>query len=202
MTTTRQRRPDRRRARHAAARQEILDVAWEMVRADGLASLSLRALARAVDMEPQSLYTYFSSKHAVYDAMFAEGNRELLRRLSETTWPTEPRALLRVLGEVVLRFDTEDDARSQLLFDRVVPGFEPSQESYALAVQALELVRAQLDAVGLDDDTSFDLFSALTAGLATQQRANEPGGDRYVRLLDEVVDMFLDNARKRGVLSR
>jgi hypothetical protein len=35
-------------------------------------------------------------------------------------------------------------------------------------------------------------------GLSTQQRANDREGDRYVGLLDEVVDMFLDNARKRG----
>ena len=48
-----------------------------MVRADGLAALSLRALAHAVDMEPQSLYTYFVSKNALYDRMFADGNLEL-----------------------------------------------------------------------------------------------------------------------------
>jgi hypothetical protein len=27
--------------------------------------------------------------------------------------------------------------------------------------------------------------------VAAQQNANEPGGDRWVRLLDEVIDMFL-----------
>ena len=53
-----------------------------MVRADGLAALSLSALARAVGMEPQSLYTYFASKHAVYDAMFAQGNQQLLERMA------------------------------------------------------------------------------------------------------------------------
>ena len=184
-------RRDRRHLRHEATRQEILGVAWGMVRAEGLASLSMRALARAVGIEPQSLYTYFPSKHAVYDAMFAEGNRELLRRLQAVDWPDEPRATLLALGELSLRFDTEDAARSQLLFDRVIPGFEPSPESYALAVQALELCRGQLERVGLGDPVSVDLFTALTAGLATQQRANDPGGDRWLRLLDDVVDMFL-----------
>ena len=188
--TTAKRR-DRRHLRHEATRQEILEVAWRMVRAEGLASLSLRALARAVGIEPQSLYTYFPSKHAVYDAMFAEGNRELLRRLQSVDWPDEPRATLLALGELSLRFDTEDAARSQLLFDRVIPGFEPSPESYAVAVQALELCRAQLERVGLGDQVAVDLFTALTAGLATQQRANDPGGDRWLRLLGDVVDMYL-----------
>ena len=31
-------------------------------------------------MRAQSLYSYFPSKHAIYDAMFAQGNRELLDR--------------------------------------------------------------------------------------------------------------------------
>jgi AcrR family transcriptional regulator len=42
------------------------------VRGDGVAALSLRALAHAVDMEPQSVYTYFASKNALYDRMFAD----------------------------------------------------------------------------------------------------------------------------------
>ena len=59
-----------------------------MVRADGLAALSLRALAHAVGMEPQSLYTYFASKNALYDHMFADGNQELARRSRPPRSPT------------------------------------------------------------------------------------------------------------------
>lgn len=184
-------RRDRRHLRHEATRQEILDVAWERVRTDGLAALSLRALARAVGIEPQSLYTYFPSKHAIYDAMFAQGNRELLRRLRAVDWPDEPRACLLVLGDLVLQFDNEDVARSQLLFDRVVPGFEPSPQSYALAMEAFELCRTRLARVGLGDPVAIDLFTALTAGLSAQQRANDPGGDRWLRLLEDAVDMYL-----------
>lgn len=43
-------------------RCRILDAALAIVRSDGLAALSLSALARTVGMEPQSLYTYFASK--------------------------------------------------------------------------------------------------------------------------------------------
>ena len=84
------RRRDRRRARHEATKQEILDAAWQMVRADGLNALSLRALAHAVDMEPQSLYTYFASKHAVYDHLFADGNHELLTRFERIEISDDP----------------------------------------------------------------------------------------------------------------
>src|SRR3954449_10517322 len=71
---------DRRAERREATKAEILDAAWEMVRAEGLAALSLRDLARRVGMQAPSLYSYFDSKHAIYDAMFLQGNLELLRR--------------------------------------------------------------------------------------------------------------------------
>ena len=91
-TPDRPRRRDRRHDRHEATKQEILDIAWSMVRADGLAALSLRALAHAVDMEPQSLYTYFASKNALYDRMFADGNLELARRFADAEIPAMPAA--------------------------------------------------------------------------------------------------------------
>src|SRR4051812_6858156 len=65
--------PDRRTARRDATKAEILDAAWALVREHGLAALSLRALAAAVGMRAPSLYQYFPSKNAIYDAMFKQG---------------------------------------------------------------------------------------------------------------------------------
>src|SRR6478752_4584215 len=69
---------DRRAERHAATREEILEAAWEQVRARGLAALSLRDLARTVGMQPPSLYSYFDSKNAIYDAMYAQGAQQFV----------------------------------------------------------------------------------------------------------------------------
>src|SRR5258708_873667 len=71
---------DRRAERREATKAEILDAAWALVRAEGLAALTLRDLAKSVGMQPPSLYSYFDSKHAIYDAMFLQGNLELLAR--------------------------------------------------------------------------------------------------------------------------
>src|ERR1017187_8575171 len=114
-TPAQPRRRDRRRDRHEATKREILDTAWSMVRADGLAALSLRALAHAVDMEPQSLYTYFASKNALYDRMFADGNQELARRFADTEIPGDPRAALRAVTRLFVNFAAEDQERYQIL---------------------------------------------------------------------------------------
>src|SRR4051794_9297628 len=71
---------DRRAERREATRREIVDEAWALVREQGLAALSLRDLARRVGMQAPSLYGYFPSKHAIYDAMFGEGCRDFLAR--------------------------------------------------------------------------------------------------------------------------
>jgi AcrR family transcriptional regulator len=179
-----------------------VEAAWELVRQQGLAGLSLRDVAARIGMRPPSLYWYFDSKNAVFDAMFAQGNRQLLARMASIDWESEPRALLREAARAFMAFSAEDPPRAQLLFQRTIPDFEPSAESYALAVQVLEETRAHLAGVGLTDPAHFDLWTALVAGLASQQLANDPSGDRWVRVVDDAVDMFADHVFNRRAARR
>ena len=189
---------DRRAERREATRAEILDAAWQLAREEGLAGLSLRDVAARVGMRPPSLYWYFDSKHAIYDAMFAEGNRQLLARVRAVDWPEEPRALLRAVARVFVDFVVDDPARAQLLFQRSIPDFEPSPESYAPAVEVLGLAAEQFAAIGIDDPADLDLWTALLAGLSSQQLANDPGGERWTRLVDDAVDMYADHVLPAG----
>jgi AcrR family transcriptional regulator len=183
-------RRDRRHARHEATKREILDAAWRMVGLEGLNGWSMRALARSVDMEPQSLYTYFSSKHAVYDHLFADGNRQLLTKIGGIAPDRGRSQVLRDLALLFLGFAAEDPARYELLFLRTIPDFEPSPESYEIAVAVFAAGRSLLQGVGLESSRQFDLWTALVAGLVGQQVANDPGGRRYVDLVDDAVAMF------------
>ena len=128
---------DRRAERRAATRAEILDAAWELVRADGLAALAMRSLGARVGMRAQSLYAYFPAKHAIYDAMYADSTRQLLDRLTNQPPLDDPVDRLRRLARLFLGFCVEDPVRYQLLFQRTIPGFEPGPQAYALAVEAL-----------------------------------------------------------------
>lgn len=189
VTLTRDRRAERREAVSA----EILEAAWELARAEGLAGLSLRDVAGRIGMRPPSLYWYFPSKAAIYDAMFIQGNRQLLARLEAQKWPTEARAALKLGTRMFVEFGAEDVQRYQLLFQRTIPNFEPSAEAYAVALQVLDDMRARCTAVEVEGTATFDLWTALVSGLAAQQTANDPGGDRWLRLIDEAVDMFVDH---------
>jgi AcrR family transcriptional regulator len=186
---------DRRAERHEATRTEILDAAWALARKEGLGGLSLRDLASAVGMQPPSLYSYFESKHAIYDAMFKRGYEELERR--EAVYNPEPgAAAFRARARAFVSFCTEDPARYQLLFQRTLPGFTPSAESYAVSIRVLERAYDGLAAAGVTSDAHRDLFTAMALGLADQQLANEPGGDRWLRLVDEAADMLLAHVNR------
>jgi len=52
---------------------------------------------------------------------------------------------------------------------------------------------------GIDDQGDIDCLVAITAGLMQAQLANDPGGDRWVRHLDRMIDLHLDHAHQRGI---
>lgn len=175
-------------------------MAWELVRGYGLAALNLRDLAAKVGMRAPSLYSYFDSKHAIYDAMFLQGNLELLARYEALPEQDDPVEALRAAARLFVQFGIEDPARSQLLFMSTIPGFEPSQETYDVAVRIVELAKARMKRCGIPVEY-LDLWTALISGLVWQQISNEPGGDRWARWVDDVVDMFLAHVghpKKRG----
>ena len=188
---------DRRSERHAATRAEILEAAWRLVREHGLAALSLRDVAKAVGMQPPSLYSYFASKSAIYDAMFADGYRQLLEVRSALPPATDDDGF-KAGARAWFTFCTADPARYQLLFQRTIPGFEPSPESMVLAFQAYEIGQGQLAGVGVTAPAAMDLYTALLTGMTDQQISNDPGGDRWGRILDDAIDMFLVHVRKKG----
>jgi AcrR family transcriptional regulator len=191
---------DRRAERREATRAEILEAAWALMRQHGVAGLALRDLGEKVGMRAQSLYSYFDSKEAIYDALFEEGCRECLERIQRVDRTGDARAYFRAGARAWADFCLEDHARYQLLFQRTIPGFEPSSDSFAPSVEGLELTREALAAAGAGDPRDLDLYTGLVTGLIDQQISNDPGGDRWYRLLDGALDMFFAyvDARDKG----
>jgi AcrR family transcriptional regulator len=187
---------DRQAERREATRQEILDAAWVLAREQGLAQITLREVADRVGMRAPSLYTHFASKNAIYDAMFAAAWTECLDvtlAAERARPPRTARAALRFYARTFFDFAVADLARHQLMNQRTIAGFTPSDEAYAPAVTVLERLRERLAAFGIRRGQDVDLFTAIVGGLVDAQLANDPGGDRWGRLLNRAVDMYADN---------
>lgn len=180
-----------REARRRSARDAIVDAAWALVRTEGLAALSLRDLAKRAGITTPTIYAYFDSKNSIYDAMFDRAAGEFARRMTEPYDSVEPRAVLAEGVRRFVEFCTSDVPRYQLLFQRTIPGFEPAPGAFAPAALALEATCERLARNGVTDPRHVDMWTALTTGLVDQQISNDPGGNRWARLIDDFVAMFL-----------
>jgi AcrR family transcriptional regulator len=186
---------DRRTARRQDTIAEIVASSWETVRENGLAGLSMRDLGERVGMRAQSIYSYFASKHDIYDAMFHEGYQAFAEwmnlAVTDEQFAADPIEGARTSVHAFVDFCTSDPVRYQLLFQRTIPEFTPSAESYAVAVAVYEQMRERLAVVGVRDQETLDLWTAMMTGLTDQQISNDPGGDRWSLLVDRAVDMLL-----------
>jgi AcrR family transcriptional regulator len=180
-----------RNRRRQSARAAIVEAAWSAVRAEGLAGLSLRDLAHRAGITTPTVYAYFESKNAIYDAMFGDAAEDFATTMAAPYATDGPRDLLIAGLRRFVEFCRDDFPRYQLLFQRTVPGFEPSADSYTPAQRALDVVRGHLAANGVNGPAQLDMWTALTTGLVDQQLSNDPSGDRWIRLIDDCTDMFL-----------
>jgi AcrR family transcriptional regulator len=180
-----------RSARHEATKRRILDSAWGLSAERGLTGWTLTDVGSRVGMRAPSLYVYVSSKNDLYDALFSDGYAQFSELVAGVRRPRDPAAMLRLAARTFVDFAVANPARYALLFQRAVPGFEPSAASYAHALALLDETRAMLAAAGATRQSDLDLWTALTTGLASQQLSNDPGGRRWRRLTDDAVEMFL-----------
>src|SRR5258708_12013282 len=74
---------DRRQRRRQETIEEVLGLAAQIMAEQGVAGLSVGEIARRMGIRPPSVYVYFPSKHALYDALFARGPQLLLEAMQE-----------------------------------------------------------------------------------------------------------------------
>ncbi|MDP3969330.1 MAG: TetR/AcrR family transcriptional regulator [Nocardioides sp.] len=175
-------------------RLEILDAAWEVAGEVGIGGVTLGAVAARVGMQAPSLYTHFPSKNAIYDAMFGQAwARAVAAMPTPEELPEHPRERLRAVARWFFDFSVADLARFQLMNQRAIPDFTPSEEAYAPSLQCWRALVEVMAGIGVQDPADVDLYAALVGGLIDSQLANDPGGDRYARLLDRAVHMYADD---------
>jgi AcrR family transcriptional regulator len=194
---------ERRQRNREEVQRAILEAARAVMREQGVAALSLREVARRVQMQAPSLYAYFPSKAALYDALFATGvQRYRAYRDASDDAQADFWARLYALLETYMRFAQENPELYQLVFERPVPGFVPSEESLSASFGLLpRLEKILADAVDSGHITldipipeARDLIIAVAHGLTAQHMANEPaepaGTGRFGGRLPAAVALF------------
>lgn len=185
--------------------EKILSIAREEMQESGVAALSLGVIAKRLGMRTPSLYTYFDSKHAIYDELFRRGFLEFGRQMDER--PNQDGTLRKNLESAMttyMRFAQENPDLYQLMFQRPVPGFVPSEESMAVSLGQLEASKGQFTrllemeeiTLRLPYEEARDLIIAFQHGLTELHLANNPelpvGQGRFGKLIPQVAQMIID----------
>jgi AcrR family transcriptional regulator len=187
---------------------EALDHAIDIMSARGVGGLSVSEVARRMGMAPPSLYKYFPSLNALYDALFAAGIASHSAALSAATKGADDGvAHVRAVAVATVRWAIENPALAQLLFWRPVPDFEPSPTAFAASQESMAQLREQFAVAArngelsadADSDDAVRLLTVCLSGLISQQLANQPRATfrrgSFTRLTEPAVDMFLDYYR-------
>ena len=194
---------DRRVLRRQQTIEEALDAAVAIMEEAGVGGLSMSEIARRLGMRQPSLYKYFGSLHAVYDALFARG-LERCGAAIQAAVAQGPRGVvtIRAAGRALVRWAVENPALSQLLYWRPVPGFAPTAAAFAPSVALMDQLRAAFAAAVRAGELHPNaasaeaprLFTIVLSGLISQQLANEPAAGydtgMFTSLTDAALDMF------------
>jgi hypothetical protein len=101
-------------------------------------------------------------------------------------------------AEAFFDFAAADLARYQLMNQRTIPGFRPSEQAFDASLTAYERLRTAMASRGVQDQADLDLWTAMLGGFVDQQLANDPGGTRWRRQLARLVDMYCDEVGVPG----
>jgi AcrR family transcriptional regulator len=204
---------ERRQRNREEVRQAILETARVVMREQGVAALSLREVARRVQMQAPSIYAYFPSKMALYDALFLLAVRlraEYRDRADaglDDFWDR-----LHARFESYMRFAQENPELYQLAFERPVPGFVPSAESLEEAFRApagfeqflAEAVASGQIVLDMPVAQARDLLIGMIHGLTAQHMANEPelpiGSGRFGSQIPAAVALVRAKWDPRGAI--
>ena len=196
------RRPDRRARRRQETIEEIVDIAVVVMTEHGVNGLTLAEVARRLGVQTPSLYKYFPSISAVYDALFKRAASQNLEVLRQGMAHGEPGLDALTSGlEASGRWVLHNQALAQLLFWRPVPNFEPSPEAFAPSEEIATLQQQAIaDAVAarqLGPDALKDagfMVAILIKGVLTQAMANEPhlewGRGRYTPIFPRLMKLL------------
>ena len=113
-----------RTRRNARIRQAIIKSAVEIIHHEGVAALSIRRIADAIDYSPASIYEYYPNKDAIFAAVCLEGFAKLTAALQDYSATADPRVATRECGVQYVRFALANPDYFLLMFSSA--GMQPN----------------------------------------------------------------------------
>jgi len=164
----------RQATRRSATRQEILDTARAQMAAQGAAALSLRAIARQMQLTAPALYRYFADRDSLVTALIVDAFNALADSLAAAR-DAQPAAglgqRLRAIGLAYRAWALAHPQDYLLIFGTPIPGYNaPAEITAPAAKRSFDVLAETFQAAPKDQQPrGADLAapSALRAQVAT-----------------------------------
>ncbi|GAA4531844.1 MULTISPECIES: TetR/AcrR family transcriptional regulator [Nonomuraea] len=128
------------RANHDELRSRLLDVAVNVLVADGPDSLTIRRIATEAACTTTVVYTMFGNREGLAEALYLEGFERFRRLLERVPQRRDPFEYLNALVPAYRQACLAEPGYYSLMFERAIPGFEPSERARTLARAALNIL--------------------------------------------------------------
>lgn len=182
-------------------RRLVLDTASALLEAEGPGALTMRRIAGEVGASTTVLYTMFGGKAGIAEALWREGFDRLRGALESASGP-DPLSRLAAMGEAYRANALANRSYYAVMFERPIPGFEPSADAYTEAVRALRVladgVRACIAAGvfrSVDPDHAAGVLWAAAHGSVSLELAGYEGAReaeaRFTDLMHASASWFL-----------
>ncbi|MFV0308522.1 MAG: TetR/AcrR family transcriptional regulator [Desertimonas sp.] len=157
-----------------ATRDALVRAARAILAADGPTALTVRRIATDAGMSTMNVYSRFGGKDGVLDELFIDGFTQLGTAMAQVPDTDDPAADLVACGLAYVEFAHTAAASYSLMFDRIVPDYNPSATARAVGRGVfdglVERVQRALDAgsfAGGDATTIAGGLWAQVHGLAS-----------------------------------
>ena len=208
-TTTRSQTSDR-------VTEDLLKAAHDVLEKEGPGAMTVRAIANQAGISTMAVYSRFGCKAKILEALYRRGF-ELLREELEKV-PPSPSSVQDItgLGFSYRRFALDNPGLYGFMFERPLPGFDPSLESrqeglrttfYILVDRVDAFIKESMDGVGEPVLVSYLIWSALHGELSLEltQSVRSPLAGWLVndpaaaeRVYGQVIETVLSGLAIRG----
>ena len=123
----------------------LLKAASDLLATEGAGALTVRRIANEAGVSTMNVYSRFGGKDGVVEHLFVEGFTRLAEGMRKVVATDDPVADMTTCGLSYRQFAIENPTLYSVMFDKVVPDFEPSIEAQLIAGSTLELLAGRIE---------------------------------------------------------
>jgi AcrR family transcriptional regulator len=152
---------------HDESKVALLDAARRLLASGGPTALTVRQLAADAGLSTMAIYSRYGGKDGIVNALYVEGFERLAAAMNDAGMTDDPMVDLDRSGRAYRRFALDHPTSYAVMFQNVVPDFQPSDDALVVAAGTLDLlaqlVRRAIDAGRIAPDDPQMLAALLWA---------------------------------------